>query len=292
MRALFLVNERSGRRRRFDIAELIRQSSSFESELVPCGRKEDLDPVIERAEQEGVDLVFAVGGDGTVHEVAQRLIGRRPALGIVPIGSGNGFARHIGLPMSPALALAACAAGTIATVDTASANNRPFVGVMGLGFDALIAERFASSRVRGLASYIREGFAAFTSRRAEKYELRFEGQTMRTEAVVVAVANSAQYGNEARIAPLASLQDGLLDVVIVRDAGILEIPALLYRLFHGTIGRARGVTSFQTAALSIERAAEGAAHLDGEPLTLPARVDIRIHPQSLRVLVPDGSKRL
>lgn len=292
MRSLFLVNDRSGKRGRGDVRDLIARSPLGSAEIVACTSKEALDAIIDHAEGEGIDVVFAVGGDGTVHETAKRLIGRRPALGIIPTGSGNGFARHIGVPMNAEAALAACAAGEIVTVDSATVAGEPFVGVMGLGFDALIAERFASSTSRGLASYVREGVAALTSRRAGSYELTFNGRTLHVEAAVVAVANSAQYGNEARIAPRASLSDGLLDLVIVSDRSLFAIPSLLMRLFSGTIDAADGVTTFQTEAVTIRREREGAAHLDGEPFQLPAELEVQIRPRTLRLLVPGTNARL
>ncbi|HEX8173124.1 MAG TPA: diacylglycerol kinase family protein [Thermoanaerobaculia bacterium] len=293
MKALFVVNERSGRRRSFDVSEVIRRAAAdWEIEILPCGRKEDLDAIVERAEQEAFDVVYAVGGDGTVHETAKRLIGRRPALGILPIGSGNGFARHIGLPLEPAESIASCRGARIVTIDTASVNGRPFLGVMGIGFDAEIAHRFAASNVRGLETYVKEGLQAFTSFRADEHEIAANGTTMRTKAFVIAVANSGQYGNDARIAPLASLQDGLLDVVVVGETSIFAAPLLLARLFHGTFDRASNVTSFQTAEVTIERPAAGPAHLDGEPCELEATLHVTIVPSSLRVLVPDATSAL
>ncbi|HEX8616154.1 MAG TPA: diacylglycerol kinase family protein [Thermoanaerobaculia bacterium] len=292
MKALFIVNERSGRKRTYDIAEVIRAATGFESEILGCGRKEDLDAMIDRAERDAFDVVFAVGGDGTVHETAKRLIGRKPALGILPTGSGNGFARHIGLPVDPARALDSCSGGRIVTIDTARVNDHPFLGVMGIGFDAMIADRFASSTVRGLETYVKEGLRAFHDFKAEEYELVANGQTIRQHAFVVAIANSGQYGNNARIAPLASLQDGLLDVVIVNDTNVVEAAFILARLFSGTIHHSRGVTTLQTGELTIRRPAEGPAHLDGEPFTLPAELTIRIIPQSLRLLVPDNATAL
>ena len=289
MKALFIVNERSGKKRDFDIAEVIRASNAFDSTVQPCGRKEDLDAMIDGAERDGMEVVFAVGGDGTVHETARRLIGRKPALGILPTGSGNGFARHIGLPIEPAQALDSCRGGRIVTIDTALVNDHPFLGVMGIGFDAMIADRFASSSVRGLETYVKEGLRAFAEFRAEEYEVTANGNTIHQKAFVVAIANSGQYGNNARIAPLASLQDGLLDVVIIHDTTILDAAFLLARLFHGTIHQAKGVTSLQTPELTIRRAAEGPAHLDGEPLKLGAELQIRVVPQSLRLLVPDSA---
>jgi YegS/Rv2252/BmrU family lipid kinase len=287
VKALFIVNEKSGRKRDFDVAELIRRASPLDSEILSCGRKEDLDAMIDRAEAGGIDVVFAVGGDGTVHETAKRLIGRRPALGILPIGSGNGFARHIGLPVEPAAALESCRGARIVTIDTAVVNEHPFLGVMGIGFDAMIADRFASSTVRGLETYVKEGLRAFAEFQAEEYEITANGTTTRQKAFVIAVANSGQYGNNARVAPLASLQDGLLDVVVVKDTKLIDAAFLLARLFNGTFHRAAGVTTLQTTEVAIRRPAAGPAHLDGEPVTLPAELRVRVVPQSLRLLVPD-----
>ena len=292
MKALFIVNARSGKKRAFDIAEVIRKSANFEHEVVPCEQKNDVDAMIDRAEAEAFDVVFAVGGDGTVHETAKRLIGRKPALGILPIGSGNGFARHIGLPLDPALTIGACAAGRIITIDTAEVNGSPFLGVMGIGFDAVVAERFASSNVRGLETYVREGLRAFAEFHAEEYEVTCGGTMKREKAFVIAVANASQYGNNARIAPLASLQDGLLDVVIVHDLSLLRAPLLLARLFNGTLDRADEVSMVQCTDVRIKRPAAGPAHLDGEPLSLPDDLHVRVVPQSLRLLVPDKATAL
>jgi diacylglycerol kinase (ATP) len=292
MKALFLVNEKSGKRRDFDLADLIRRTSPFEHRIVSCARKEDVDAIVDDAERDGVDVLFAVGGDGTVHETAKRLIGRRPALGILPTGSGNGFARHIGLPTDPAASLAACKSGRIETIDTAIVNDQPFLGVMGIGFDAMVADRFASSHVRGLETYIKEGLRAFAEFKAEGYEIAANGETRTRAAFVVAVANSGQYGNNARIAPLASLQDGLLDVVIVDDTRLIDAAFLLARLFNGTLHRASGVTMLQAAEVTIRRANAGPAHLDGEPVTLGAELFVRVQPKSLRLLVPDGASKI
>lgn len=289
VKALFVINARSGAKRRYDIADVIRRAAPFAHEVVACDRKEDLDAIVDRAEHDGIDIVFAVGGDGTVHETAKRLIGRKLTLGILPIGSGNGFARHIGLPANPAAALRSCSGGRVVTIDTASVNDHAFLGVMGIGFDAVIADRFASSSVRGLQTYIREGLRAFAQFQADEYDLTLNGATMRRRAFVIAVANSGQYGNNARVAPLASLQDGLLDVVIVDDTHFLDAAFLIARLFTGSFHRAPGVTTLQTTEVTIRRTSPGPAHLDGEPLTLGEELHVCVVPQSLRLLVPDAT---
>ncbi|HVG25769.1 MAG TPA: YegS/Rv2252/BmrU family lipid kinase [Thermoanaerobaculia bacterium] len=286
MKALFIVNARSGKRRAFDIHDVIRNTATFEHEVLPCVRKEDVDAMIDRAEEEGFDVVFAVGGDGTVHETAKRLIGRKPALGILPTGSGNGFARHIGLPLDPALTLGACATGRIVTIDTAEVNAMPFLGVMGIGFDAVVADRFASSAVRGFETYVKEGLRAFAEFHPDDYMVTCGAESRKERAFVIAIANASQYGNNARIAPLASLQDGLLDVVIVHDLSVLRAPLLLARLFHGTLHHASEVSMVQCADVHIVRPAAGPAHLDGEPVSLPEELHIRVVPRSLRLLVP------
>jgi diacylglycerol kinase (ATP) len=290
VKALFIINEKSGRRRDVDVAAVIRQScGDWSTELLPCGRKEDLDAMIDRAEAEEFDIVFAVGGDGTVHETAKRLIGRQPALGILPMGSGNGFARHIHLPLDPATALTVCQDGQIVTIDTAEVNGTPFLGIMGVGFDALVADRFASSTVRGLETYVKEGVRSFADFRAEPYEIVTPTETLRRNAFVVAVANSGQYGNNARVAPLASLQDGLLDIVIVNDTSLVNVPLMIARLFTGSFHQSNFVTTLQAPEVTIRRAAGGPAHLDGEPVTLGAELSVRVIPRSLRVLVPRGA---
>ena len=292
MKALFVVNERSGRKRNFDVAQLIRSTAPFEHEIVSCGEKEAMNAIIDRAEAEHFDVVYAVGGDGTVHETAKRLIGRKPALGILPIGSGNGFARHLGIPVDPAQTLGACAGGRIVAIDTAEVNGHPFVNVMGIGFDAVVAERFASSNVRGLETYVKEGLRAIAEYHAEQYEIVCGDDVRREKAFVIAIANASQYGNNARIAPLASLQDGLLDVVVVHDLSLLAAPLLLARLFQGTLHRASGVSTTQCAEVRIQRPAAGPAHLDGEPFPLPAELHVRTVPRSLRLLVPDSAKAI
>jgi diacylglycerol kinase (ATP) len=241
------------------------------------------------AVRDGFQAVYAVGGDGTVHEIGKRLVGTPLALGILPTGSGNGFARHIGLPVEPIASLGSCRDGAVVAIDTAEINDTRFVGVMGVGFDAFIAERFATSTVRGMQTYVQLGARGFLSYRAEEYELEIDGKTMTRKAFVIAVANASQYGNNARIAPLASVRDGVLDLVIVDRFPLLTAPWMLMRLFNGTVHQARGVTVLQGKSITIRRAEAGPAHLDGEPLLMPAELRIRVNPLSLNVLVPRES---
>jgi len=282
VKALFVVNRRSGANRG-DAADTIRRYCKDDFEVVECPPREELDPVIERAKREKFDVVYAVGGDGTVHEIAKRLIGGPVALGIIPTGSGNGLARHLGFPIDVRQALETTARA--ATVDTATVNGIPFVGTMGVGFDAWVADAFASSGVRGLRSYIRVGLDGLLKYKPETYQIEVDGERLERRALLIAVANSSQYGNNARIAPVASLQDGMLDVVIVERISLIGAA----RLFAGSLHRASGITARRGRHIVIRRPAAGAAHLDGEPMMLPERLTIDVVPRSLRMLVPDSA---
>jgi diacylglycerol kinase (ATP) len=291
LKSLFLINAKSGARR-LDVASMIRGHLSSNFEIAACQRKEDLDAILDQAGNDGFEVIYAVGGDGTVHEIAKRLVGRPLALGIVPTGSGNGFARHLGVPCEPRASLRASTDAAIVSIDTAEMDDNRFVGVMGLGFDAVIADRFANAGTRGLRTYVRVGARAFLSYRPEEYEIEIDGRTIVRRALVVVVANSAHYGNNARIAPLASVTDGLLDVVIVEDFSLAVAPFMMRRLLNGTFHRSKRVTTLQGREITIRRHREGPAHLDGEPLTLPETIRVRVKPRSLRVLVPRSNIKL
>jgi diacylglycerol kinase (ATP) len=292
LKTLFLVNPRSGSDRRRDVAPIIANTCPWEHEIVPCGSKEELDDVIASAAARGVQAIFAVGGDGTVHEVAKRLIGTELALGVLPTGSGNGFARHLGLPMNLRETLPACRALRVETIDTATVNGLPFINMMGVGFDAWIAHAFANAGTRGLATYVRVGLRGLARYKPEEYELTIDWIASRHRAMVIAIANASQYGNNARIAPMASVQDGILDVTLIENASRLRIPLLAKKLFSGTLHHARGVSMMRGRSITIRRQTADAAHLDGEPVTLPELLTIEIVPRSLRVIVPDIARTI
>jgi diacylglycerol kinase (ATP) len=287
LKALFLVNASSGPNRRLDIASLIRRSCRWpEFDVIPSESKEDLDGIVAGAQRNGFGVVFAVGGDGTVHEVAKRLLGTDLALAIVPTGSGNGFARHLRIPMNPLAAMESSRNRDPLRIDTGEVDGRPFVGVMGVGFDAHIAHEFAAHPARGLRTYLKVGLAAIARYRPEEYEIVADGETISTRAFAVDVANASQYGNNARVAATASVRDGLLDLVIIRDVSILAMPILLGRVFTGTLHRSRAVITRQVHEVIIRRQAAGQAHVDGEPIELGAEVRVGVRPQSLNVIAP------
>ncbi len=251
-----------------------------------CEAKEDLDGIIADAQRSGFEVVFAVGGDGTVHEVARRLIGTDLALAVIPTGSGNGFARHLGFPMDARAAMKACRDLGPLRIDTAEVNGLAYVGVMGVGFDAVIAHQFAAHPARGLRTYLHVGLRVIGRYRPEAYEIVADGETISTRAWAVDVANGSQYGNNARVAANASMRDGLLDLVVVRDVSVLAAPLLVGRVFTGSLHHSRGVITRRVSEVVIRRETAGVAHVDGEPIELDAEVRVRVRPRSLNVIAP------
>ncbi|MFA5058773.1 MAG: diacylglycerol kinase family protein, partial [Opitutaceae bacterium] len=228
-------------------------------------------------------------GDGTMNEVAQALVGAPAALALLPCGSGNGLALHLGLPTRPrrALALLADPTARIVAIDTGTANGHSFFNAMGLGFDAEISRRFNRLARRGLAAYARIGFTAFLHQRGEPVVIGDGNGTRETlDAFIVAVANSDQYGNHARLAPGACVDDGLLDLVTLEPPGLAGALPLVARLFLGTFDRSPRVRRRQSPRFVIRRSAPGLIHTDGETHETGATVEIAVRPRSLRLVVP------
>ena len=238
------------------------------------------------AVREGCGRVVAVGGDGTVNEVAQALRFTPSVLAIVPSGSGNGLARHLRLPQAPAdaLALAAAPVSRVSAVDTGAVNGRPFFNAMGLGLDADISRRFNRLTRRGLPAYARTALAAFAARTSERCIVSAVGRPEEMEILFLAIANSDQYGNGAVIAPGARADDGLLDLVAVSPVGPVGAAFLAARLFLGSFDRSRHVRRLRGARFSIERSAPGEIHTDGEVHSAAALLDVAVHPRSLQIL--------
>lgn len=230
--------------------------------------------------------VLACGGDGTVNEVAAGLVGTTTALGILPAGSGNGLARHIGIPVDVELSTRVIAADNILACDYGTVNGRPFFCTFGMGFDAAVSHRFAKKHRRGLNSYISSAIDEFIKYHPNKYEIIAGDHIITERAFLVSVCNASQYGNNAFIAPAASIRDGQLDVTIVYDGNILENAWTGVEMLTGSIGNHGKIRTFRIPALTVRRAAPGPAHIDGDPLHLPAELDIRCHPAAIRIFVP------
>lgn len=237
---------------------------------------------------DGTDICVAVGGDGTVNEVARSVAGSNTALGIVPCGSGNGLARHLCLPMSMKGALSIINHGATDMFDYGMINKHPFFCTCGMGFDAFVSLKFAQSGKRGLATYAKMVLSEGMHYKPDTYDITVDaddGQQHRYEAFLVACANAAQYGNNTYIAPEASMQDGLLDVIIIEPFKGIGGPKVLIDLFTKTIKDNSHVRNFRARKLHIHRPNEGAVHFDGDPTTMGQDIDVEIVPAGLKAIV-------
>jgi diacylglycerol kinase (ATP) len=237
---------------------------------------------------DGCSPIVAWGGDGTVNEVASQLAGSGTPLGIVRAGSGNGLARELGIPAAPDRAVDVALGSRQRVVDVGEIDGQPFLNVAGVGFDAAMALEFnrLGGEWRGPLRYgwqvLRAGFTCT----ATHYVIDAGGRRVEADALLVAIANLAQYGSNTVIAPSARPDDGLLNVVIIEDRGVLGRLGLAPRLFDRTIHKAPGVTIVTAAAVTVRAAAPMVFHVDGEPHQGPATLEARIHPGSLIVKVP------
>lgn len=235
----------------------------------------------------GANCVIAVGGDGTVNEIARAMIHSDAVLGIIPKGSGNGLARELHIPMDARRALDLIAKGHISTIDCCKANDRIFFCTCGVGFDAAVSQKFAGEKRRGSLTYIKNTVEEYLSYQPEPYELLIDNQTVKEKAFLVACGNASQYGNNAFIAPHANIQDGKMDITILSPFGPLDIAPLAIQLFTKQIDRNSKIKTFKGESVTITRQGPGVMHLDGEPIMAEARIEVTIMPKSLKVITPE-----
>jgi YegS/Rv2252/BmrU family lipid kinase len=234
----------------------------------------------------GYDAILACGGDGTVNETARALANSGVTMGIIPAGSGNGLARHIGIPIDPILSLDVIIAHHINDCDYGTVNDLPFFCTFGVGFDAAVSDRFAASGQRGKISYIRSAFEEFINFKCDRYTLTVDGKVITDDAFLIACCNASQYGNNAYIAPQASIKDGELDLILIRKASILQRAMLGIDLISGTIDQNKLLETMRVQNVVIERSAPGSAHIDGEPVQLGERLEVQCHHAALRLFTP------
>lgn len=291
-RILYIVNPISGTQRKQGFEQLaasLTDCSLYEAEFVRTEYAGHATELTKQAVADGVDVVVAVGGDGTVNEVASALVHSRTALGIVPCGSGNGLARHLHLPMSPAEAIGILNLCVIREFDYGTINGRPFFCTCGIGFDAFISQKFAESGRRGVLTYVENTLREGLLYRPQTYSIENPQGTETCKAFLIACANASQYGNEAKIAPQASMSDGLLDVVVMEPFNALDAPQVALQLFTGRLPENSHVHTFQTNRLRISREAAGVAHCDGDPFLTGKVIDVRLQHKAFRAVVNPNS---
>ena len=237
----------------------------------------------------GARVVLAWGGDGTINEIASRVIGTPAALAIIPAGSGNGFARDLGIPWDTDAAIDVAVRGRDRAVDAGEIDGRLFFNIAGIGIDAVIAEQFnAQGKLgrRGLGPYVRIGLREFFRYRGREYRVTLDAESVTSQALVIAFANGREYGNRIRLAPNARMDDGRLEALVVEDRPPLARLLAARHLALGTADRAPRIIRRSVASAVVETDGDIVYHVDGEVGRARDRVDIRIRPGVLKVRVP------
>ncbi len=232
------------------------------------------------------DVVVAVGGDGTVNEVASKLVGTETALAIVPAGSGNGLARYMQIPMRMNKAVQCLNSFLEKKIDTMKVNQYCSVNVAGIGFDAHISHNFEGRKLRGPLGYLQLITTEFAGYKSENYLLKIDGKIYNRKAFLVSFANSSQYGNNIHIAPNALIDDGFIDVCIIHDFAKINAPAMILSLLDKSINKNDKDEVVRAKLIEIEHPTELKAHIDGEPVSLGNKASIQILPLSLKIIVP------
>ncbi len=288
-RILFIINPNSAKKSKNRISDAISKKidkSLFNVSIAYTKHAGHAIVLSKNAVADKVDVIVAVGGDGTVNEVASQMINSSSTLGIVPLGSGNGLARHLGISLNIEQAIDIIAFQNTSVIDTASVNNVPFISIAGVGFDALVAKRFAVGTRRGFLGYFQIIANEYFNYIPQKYTLTFaNGQTITQNALFIAFANSNQFGYDTAIAPNAKIKDGLIDVCVVTKPQIFRIPMIASLLLLKKVDASPFVNITKTKSLIVNCTQDTIVNIDGEAINFGKTLDIKIIPLSLKIII-------
>ncbi|MEI6173876.1 MAG: diacylglycerol kinase family protein [Bacteroidota bacterium] len=286
---LFIINPISGVGKLKGVEHIISErldNSLFDSSIVYTNAPGHATEISRKAAADGMDIVVAVGGDGTVNETAAGLVGTETTLAIIPKGSGNGLARHLKIPMNVKGAIDAINKGKCLKIDTATINDQLFVNLAGVGFDASVAKKFASAGKRGFSTYLRITTSSYRNYEPKQYTLVIDGKVIKRRALLISFANSNQFGNNTSIDPTASVNDGYIDVCIVGKMPYWKAVLLAPLLFLKKFDQTRYIEIIRAKEVVLRRKKGKSIHLDGDPKIMGKELTMRINPLSLNVIVP------
>jgi diacylglycerol kinase (ATP) len=290
---LFIINPVAGGKSKDKVPELIDRyldKNIFTFKIVFTQGPAEAHQIAENAVADH-DVIVAVGGDGTVNEIASALAGTKAIFAIIPYGSGNGLARFLHIPMDTAAAIKNLNYLCVATIDGAKMNGKWFFNMAGMGFDAHISEVFSHQKERGFSTYFKSSLQEITNYKPQTYHLIIDGEEYKREAFMLSFANSSQYGNNAHISPHASVQDGLLDVCVIKPFPLYLFPRMGLRMFFKTADKSNYVEIIKGKKIEVKRKEAGPVHLDGEPQILGADTLIEVVPHILNIVVGKGYKQ-
>ena len=288
MKYLFVLNPISGSKNRAEkIVNLINnifKTTEHYFEFAYTTGPGDATKIARQSVEEEFDIVVAAGGDGTINEVASGLVNSSTALGIIPLGSGNGYARSLNIPLHINQSIDLLLNPVIQKVDVGKAGNKYFFGVFGLGFDANIGKRFQDFGIRGPLPYFFIGIHEFIKFKPNRYKIIFDDKIIETEPIVLAIANTCQYGNGAIIAPEADPADGWLDICVIRNVSFFKALKLIIKMFQGSITESPDYNHYRSKSIEIiSENPEIVFHTDGEPDSTRKNIKIELMEKYLNV---------
>lgn len=285
----FIINPISGMGKGIDLPSEINRVIDRDvliPEILLTTKPGDACELTQRAINDGIKYVIAVGGDGTVNEVARELVNTNTALGIIPKGSGNGLARHLGISMSSSKALRVINKRNVIKTDYGTLNGTPFFCTAGIGFDALVGNKFAQLDSRGFTNYLKTIILEYFTYKPTPYQIKLNNQVIEKEAFLITIANASQWGNNAFIAPTASVQDGKFNVTIMSPFPMILAPTIGIQLLTKQITHSHFVETFEVDQIEIKRPKPDCVHVDGEPLKMSETLIAMNKHLALNVLVP------
>jgi YegS/Rv2252/BmrU family lipid kinase len=286
---LFIINPISGKKKQEGIQEVIDKwidKGKYVHSVTFTEKGGDAIEFTKNAVTDGFDIVVAVGGDGTVNEVGQVLVNTPVTMGIIPTGSGNGLARHLQIPFNFKKAIEVINEGNIREIDTATINDKVFLSIAGVGYDAYVARKFAKAGTRGFITYFRIVSREYPMYRPRKYKIEIDGTRITRRAMFITFANSNQFGNNTSIDPQARVDDGLIDICIVRRIPLLLLPFYVPFLFTKTFHKTHYIEIIKAKDVTITRKKGRTIHFDGEPCKMGKNLEMKINPLSLKIIVP------
>ncbi|MCY1634673.1 diacylglycerol/lipid kinase family protein [Marinifilum sp. D737] len=286
LNTLAIINPISGNGKQKHIENLLKQhidESKFQLTIKMTQYAGHASELTKEAIEKRFDLVIAIGGDGTINEIASALTFSNVAMGIIPCGSGNGLARHLGIPMNAKKAIQYLNKAKINSMDTACINEHRFVNVAGIGFDALIAHQFANMNSRGFISYIKAVLTSFRTFKCQKFKLTSNKHLCIEEGMMLSFCNSSQFGNNAFIAPSAKIDDGKLNLCLLQKPKWYQIPSLTFKTFTRKIESSSLFKEFMLDEVEIVHASQ-LGHVDGEPIVIGEKIKLKVDANSLKIL--------
>ena len=242
----------------------------------------------QQAVNDDVDVVCAVGGDGSVHEIAKALINTNTNLAIVPAGSGNGIARYLGIPMKISSSIRLINDLHRISMDTGKINDELFIGFGGFGLDAVVAQKFDEDRRRGFLTYAKHIFREFFKYKSQLFEIEIDGNSYKKEAILFAVANTSEFGNGFVFSPDSDAQDGKLELVTIPPFSKWKLPGVVLKFYLGKTNKIDGYesVSFKKMKLKTQRIL---CQIDGEPFKTEENLEVSVLPKSLNILTKKAS---